>query len=208
MPGVMDQGPTSFTPAELMDIRKALNAQAAASGASPIELTAIRQALNSNSFSPYQLGLLNKALGVTHKVSIDLGRSVGAVVPGSESEILDAWVEVSGQRVTDVPVGSKFKARCNAIIHNSAGGAFQRWTATVTVIDTMGGVLKNYQSTLVYRDGFTGNVGSDGIFRQNNMTINEMGDLVMPDAAVNLRFRAWMNDDANINPKYPSQSLW
>ena len=120
------------------------------------------------------------------KVSIE---GIGALVPGV-STIEDAWVSISGVRVTQVPVGDKFDIYCHYKAINKAGGY---WKATVTVI---GIGIANYEDTRVF--------GGDK--EDYNCKLDNMGDNIMPNHDISLRFKLWLHDDTS--EKHPPTDTW
>ncbi len=129
---------------------------------------------------------------ITRKINIITGGSkIAALVPGV-STIEDAWIEYGGVRITEVPVGEKFDIFATYIARNEAGTAFNPWKATVTVI---GNDIQNYEDT-----SHSGQHGSQTV------KLDKMGDNIMPDNDITLRFRLWLHDDTSED--YPPIATW
>lgn len=119
------------------------------------------------------------------KVSLE---GIGSLVPG-DSTIDDVWIEYGGLRVTEVPAGEKFDIHASYRAINVAGG---QWKATVTV---KGDGIQNYEDTCHF-----------GIEKSHSPKLDKMGDNIMPDSDITLRFKLWLHDDCAQD--YPPVETW
>lgn len=135
---------------------------------------------------------------ITRQVTME----VSSLVPGSGSYIRNMKVRHNGQIVSQIPVGGAFDIICDLSAENVAGGLIQAWSACVTVIDTIGGEVKNYK---IFNSAFS----LPGRISDSNVAINSRGGNVMPNHDINLRFMLWGNDSllgGGATP--PAQNLW
>jgi len=108
-------------------------------------------------------------------------RAIQALVPGVSS-IDDYWIEYGGVRVTQVPAGEKFDIYCKYSARNEAGGT---WKVCATVIGTnIADGIQNYQDT-----------ASIGNTKTETAHLNQMGNNIMPNKNISLRFKLWLHDD-------------
>lgn len=113
---------------------------------------------------------------------------IGALVPGP-SEILDAWAEYGGVRVSQVPPGEKFDILVRYRATNTAGG---NWKATVTA---KGNGIQNYEDSSWF-----------GTEKSETVKLDKMGDNFMPSHDLAVRLKLWLHDD--VSEDYPPINEW
>lgn len=128
------------------------------------------------------------------------GPAISMSQPG-QCSITDAWVKVNGSRVNEVAPGQEFEIWCTYNVQDlglNPLNPLDRTLVCITVKDDSG-QIKNYEDHLLYGTG----VGSQG-----STKLAKLGANIMPEQAINLSFKAWFNDDSNIQPAYPPQNVW
>lgn len=136
---------------------------------------------------------------IMRNVTTEIG-GISALIPGTGSYVRNMKVRYNGQIVTQVPEGQQFDILCDFYAENIAGGIGQSWSACVTVIDTVGGEVRNYRTeTSVWE--------RPGHIADNNALINSKGANIMPSHNINLRFWLWGND-ALLPAGPPAENLW
>jgi hypothetical protein len=119
-------------------------------------------------------------------------RGATANITGTITKVEIIW---QGAVVTQVPAGDPFEVRVTYNVTNSAGGY---WSVAITGIATDGS-LPNYS------------LDSTSIFGGNSLTgpktLNNMGQLYMPNNAVTLRITLWGITIGN-DTTPPAQSSW
>lgn len=137
-------------------------------------------------------------------ISSEVGGPISALVPGPGCQINDAWVEVAGNRVTEVAVGAAFDICVNYRAENAAPGPISAWCVCVTAI---GDGIKGYENTksgLVFTP----------VIEQSRMVLNKYQGSprthIMPagTAPLSLRIKLWLNDTFDPSPQYPPESTW
>ncbi len=130
---------------------------------------------------------------------------LSAFVVGAAS--IDGWVEVSGVRVSSIAAGTTFKIWATFSAVNAAPGIPIGWTwcVTMTVIDTVGGVVKNWRRK---DSSYPEVIGDLSNLIRGTLELNRMGANVMPNHALNLRFKIFGNDIFSPTPEYPDLTLW
>jgi len=116
--------------------------------------------------------------------------NISALNPG-ENTIYDAWIEVNGNKVTEVEVGTEFHILVHYISENVGG---LTWLSCVTA---KGDGIENYEDTKVA-----------GSTKEHTARLGNMGKNIMPDKDISLRIKLWMHDDMYQSPPYPDKSLW
>ena len=126
----------------------------------------------------------------TRKISAE--GSIKALAPGA-SVIKDVWVEVGGQRVSEVLVGERFEILCDYKAENLAGGT---WLSCVTV---KGEGILNYEDTANLWPG---------TIISHTARLGNMGANIMPpgDGPLTLFIKLWLNDD--VFAGYPPVEEW
>jgi hypothetical protein len=123
-----------------------------------------------------------------------------AILPGS-SYWKDAWVEyLSGNtwvRGTSIPAGAQIKIYADFSASITDGNDASIWGVGVTVIDTIQGQLKNWGL-------------ASGLFAGKEIhgpiELNRLGNMIMPNYNIQLRFQMWGNDDST--PPEPDASMY
>lgn len=135
-------------------------------------------------------------------IASEVSGPISALVPGPGSQIKDAWVEVAGNRVTEVAVGAAFDICVHYRAENAAPGPVYAWCVCVTAI---GGGIKGYENT----KSITANK------EETRMVLNKYQGSsrthIMPAGTtpLSLRIKLWMNDEYNPSPQYPMpESTW
>lgn len=131
-----------------------------------------------------------------------IAMQVGTPVPGNNSVISDAWVQIGNQRVTEVPVGAEFDIYCTYSGVNQGGGF---WALCVTVVG-VGTTIANFDIAAL--NPVTSYGGT--IMTGSNKKLGSKGSNIMPagSGALQLRFKMWMNDDSYITTPPPDQTQW
>lgn len=115
------------------------------------------------------------------------------------AQLTDVWVEYNGSRVNEITPGQQFQIKATYRFEDDAAIPFiNRTLVCITAADTVGGVVKNYSDFLVESSGL----------QTGTETLSRLGNNVMPNHDMNLRFKLWANDDSNIQPAYPPTNLW
>lgn len=126
-----------------------------------------------------------------------IAAAISAINPG-QCIITDAWVEVNGSRVTEVAPGTNFKIRATYIAQDLALSPTNRTLMCITAKDSTG-QIKNYEDTLLEWGG----IGSSG-----TVSLDKLGNNIMPEQDISIALNMWFNDDSNISPPYPPQTSW
>jgi len=136
-----------------------------------------------------------------HKVNLSIA-NLEAVVVGVTT-INDAWVsDTNGARFTSLTAGTPFNVHVNVSAVNGSGGLINLWSICVTVIDTNDATIANFASI----DSAISIPPSH--IQKSDLVLNHLGQLVMPNHALNLRIKVWGADGLTPSPAAPDQSLW
>lgn len=123
---------------------------------------------------------------------------IAALKPGV-NRIRDAWIEVSGMRVSEVEVGKAFDVFVDYVSENIGGNT---WLSCVTVASTdTPRSIQNYEDTKV---GFIW--WSDRI--ETTVKLDKLGKNVMPNKNLRLRIQVWMHDHMFVVPPHPPIGDW
>jgi hypothetical protein len=131
--------------------------------------------------------------------SVEFNR-LEAINPGTRNNVLDAWAEIGGKRVSEVAVGQAFDI---LVLFEAENVGAHTWHLAVTA---KGDGIANF---------FDQSIGLATPWAVNDYVnttwkLNKKGSNVMPagTGTLTLTIKIWMHDDVNVSPSAPPEANW
>ena len=133
--------------------------------------------------------------------------AVGALIPGTRNHIISAWVEQNGTKVSKVVVGQVFDVVVQFEAENVGA---HTWHCTITCIDPTGAIACFFDQSIGTANPLAVNDYINKAWVLQKTLTNTDVPKMMPagTGALVLTLRLWLNDDWNVSPTTPPQSLW